>query len=245
VAKWRGYDEGFWVDEPPDDDIIITTADHETPLTVARMEGDHARGLAELWANAGPETLRLVAEVRRLTASLAAATQAFDDLVAHVRRVRPEPLPAGHVAVDRALYEAACRLAADVPRLQREVASARREGAVAAWGVAFDALGAPMPPEANGTGEYEVATVARTVRSVVAAERDVARREGAEAMREACAAECEGWAAVHDARETMHGALGRVDEFGIDIAYEAATARAHWRDASAALRALPLPGGEP
>ena len=25
VAKWRGYDEGFWVDEPPDDDIIITT----------------------------------------------------------------------------------------------------------------------------------------------------------------------------------------------------------------------------
>lgn len=97
-------------------------------------------------------------------------------------------VPAGHVAVDRMLYDAACRLASDVPRLQREADAARREGAVAAWAVVFGELGAPMPPEANGAGVYEVATVARTVRSVVAAERDAARREGAEAMREACAA---------------------------------------------------------
>jgi len=68
-----------------------------------------------------------------------------------------------------------------------------------------------------------------------------AYRKGAEAMREACAATCDRWAAVHDAKETMHAALGRVDEFGIDVAYQAATARAHWRDAATALRALPLP----
>ena len=138
----------------------------------------------------------LLAEARRLRGLLDATAQAYDDLVAQVWRatgrtheppastealvsrvaeehktlvgfraamldvhealdgVRPEPdfdmpaelgsyacdevarlkaavLPAGHVAVDRALYEAACRLAADVPRLQREVAAARREGAEA------------------------------------------------------------------------------------------------------------------
>ena len=86
-----------------------------------------------------------------------------------VARLKAAVLPAGHVAVDRAPYEAACRLAADVPRLQREVAAARREGA--------------------------------------------------EAMREACADICDTRA---------------VDRGSDELQY-----------AARALRALPLPGGEP
>ena len=131
----------------------------------------------------------------RARAARDAATQAFDDLVAQVwtvatgsthegpasvdallnavldlRNARDAAaLPVGHVAVDRALYEAACRLAADVPRLQREVVAARREGA--------------------------------------------------EAMREACADICDTRA---------------VDRGSDELQY-----------AARALRALPLPGGEP
>ena len=219
-----------------DDEAVVCFApsDNRPELgeyTVAHV-GD--RDDREFIAHAREDVPDLLARVRVLTAKLDATAQAFDDLVAQVWRatgetheppadvaallrrvaeehkalvgfrramldvhealdgVRPEPdfdmpaelgsyacdevarlkaavLPAGHVAVDRALYEAACRLAADVPRLQREVAAARREGA--------------------------------------------------EAMREACADICDTRA---------------VDRGSDELQY-----------AARALRALPLPGGEP
>ena len=151
----------------------------------------------------------LVAEVRRLLTLRDDLADAFDGLVmkvwlaageeheppadveallARVEGLRAAALPAGHVAVDRVLYDAACRLASDVPRLQREVAAARREGA--------------------------------------------------EAMREACAV-----TADDDAREAAV-VVGRC----ADGTAERGEAVA-WRQASEhlarAIRALPLPGGEP
>ncbi len=159
--------------------------------------------------NAVPEARDLLAEARRLRGMLDATAQAYDELMAQVWRatgetheppadvaallarvegLRAAALPAGHVAVDRVLYDAACRLASDVPRLQREVAAARREGA--------------------------------------------------EAMREACAV-----TADDDAREAAV-VVGRC----ADGTAERGEAVA-WRQASEhlarAIRALPLPGGEP
>ncbi len=145
-----------------------------------------------------------------------AATQAFDDLVAQVwtvatgsthegpasvdallnavldlRNARDAAaLPVGHVAVDRALYEAACRLASDVPRLQREVVAARREGA--------------------------------------------------EAMREACAARAKDHAAA-----LMDEATGATRRGRSDVANSFSVAASAAGSIATAIRALPLPGGEP
>ena len=194
----------------------------EHELTVDMLVSD-----ATFIAHARQDVPALLAEARRLRGLLDATAQAFDGLVAQVRRaagetheppadvaallrrvaeehkalvgfrramldvhealdgVRPEPdfdmpaelgsyacdevarlkaavLPAGHVAVDRAPYEAACRLAADVPRLQREVAAARREGAEAMREACADIC----DTRAVDRGSDELQYAARAIRDI-------------------------------------------------------------------------------
>ena len=61
--------------------------------------------------------------------------------------------------------------------------------------------------------------------------------EATSAEREKCAQECEARAGAYGALSQMQHTLGRVDEFGIDVAAESADARCHWLDAAALLRA--------
>jgi hypothetical protein len=128
-------------------------------------------------------------------------------LLARVEGLRSAAVPAGYVAIPQELHDAACRLASDVPRLQREVDDLTREvrgldeAATIARDEARDDRAARdaaetalrnvwrvVAPDAEGfprvaQGDDEVADAARIAAAV---ERRVAaaRREGAEAMRE-------------------------------------------------------------
>ena len=118
----------------------------------------------------------------------------------------------------------------DVPAL---LAEARRlRGLLDATAQAYDDLVAQVW-RATGEEHEPPADVAALLARVAAA-----RREGAEAMREACAKTCDRRAEVLDAT---------LKENLIDEPY-ASEERGAWSEAvdlAAALRALPLPGGEP
>ena len=124
-------------------------------------------------------------------------------------------------------------------RLDAHALSPRQPAAPARRGAAVDALrceAESLTRRLAGRDE----TNANLLGRLIAAENAVAaaRREGAEAMREACAKTCDRRAEVLDAT---------LKENLIDEPY-ASEERGAWSEAvdlAAALRALPLPGGEP
>lgn len=226
----------------------------------------------------------LLAHVGDVATSLALSRRAMLDVCEAIDGVRPEPdfdapaelgayacdeiarlraaaVPEGRVAVDRVLYDAACRLAGDVPRLQREADDLTREVrrldalAATACDEARDALAARdeaeaalrsvwgvVAPGAEGfprveRGDDEVAdaaTIAAAVERRVAA---AARREGAEAMREACAKAIDARASQSETTRERYSSED--DRYGEALAVSCAC-----EDLASALRALPLPGGE-
>lgn len=171
----------------------------------------------------------LVARVHDLTAKLDATAQAFDELVAQVWRATGET------------HEPP----ADVTALLRRVASIAAENArlaprQRAGQLVFNALAEVDGPFAESIRGGELSPFYRddVTASALRAWRDsvvaAARREGAEAMREACAEV----AAEHEAAARSRRSAFHHDDRGYDIADAAID---ECEEVAAAIRALPLP----
>lgn len=167
----------------------------------------------------------LVARVHDLTAKLDATAQAFDELVAQVWRATGET------------HEPPADVAAMLARVTalRESHRERSEALLTARRWADDAH--RLLDAKEGTGREE--ELARQLHADAGARVAAARREGAEAMREACAKTCDRAAASLDA-----GAADDCDPDDPDTAadYGRFTEAV---DLAGAIRALPLPVGEP
>lgn len=184
----------------------------EHELTVDMLVSD-----ATFIAHARQDVPALLAEARRLRGLLDASAQAYDDLVAQVWRAAGETHePPADVA---ALLRRVEGLAAENARLApRQRAGQLVFNALAEVDSAFaeSIRGTELSPFYHD--EVTASTLRAWRDSIVAA----ARREGAEAMREACAAESDGVAE----------SLALPASYGAQLVAER-------------IRAIPLPGGEP
>ena len=175
--------------------------------------------------NAVPEARALLAEVRRLRALRDDIADAFDGLVMKVWRAAGEE------------HEPPADAAALLRRVTalRESHRERSEALLTARRWADDAQ--RLLDAKEGTEREE--ELARTIWAEAEVRIAAARREGAEAMREACAKTCDRAAASLDA-----GAADDCDPDDPDTAadYGRFTEAV---DLAGAIRALPLPGGEP
>ena len=131
----------------------------------------------------------------------------------------------------------------EIERLQREIATLR-----AAYASDLDGLRAELRRADDERAAWRDRVEARDevaerlTAELSAATGEVERlraalAEATSAEREKCAQECEAAAGAYGALSQMQHTLGRVDEFGIDVAAASADARCHWLDAAALLRA--------
>ena len=189
----------------------------EHELTVDMLVSD-----ATFIAHARQDVPALLAEARRLRGLLDATAQAFDGLVAQVRRAAGET------------HEPPADVAAMLARVTalRESHRERSEALLTARRWADDAQ--RLLDAKEGTGREE--ELARQLHADAGARVTAARRDGAEAMREAAARAVAAEARSADARADRCGGDSNSRRAAIEVS-------ATCDDLADAIRALPLPGG--